>query len=213
MEQELKDLILKTLPNPSKFVYKESTNSFSCSIHDLHLFISLSNEQFEFYAVVTNKISYLFPVYGSTCFDLTELEDEFKVMRNRLENRGFIPADVQITSNENSVANRVYQPINKGNITEQKLKDLILKTLSNPGKFVYEESIHLIYGHIYDLYLSISFPGEQIRFSATLMNHKDRNPFLVYSSTCFDLLQLEDEFKAMRNRLEHRGFIPVEVAV
>lgn len=214
MEQELKDLVLRTLPNPSKFVFNKSTKSLTCNIHDLHLFISFSFERLWLSVVVVDrKISYPFNAYSSTCFDLTELEDEFKVMRSRLEHRGFIPGDVEITSKENSVTNRVYQPTNKVNITEQKLKDLIFKTLPNPSKFIYSESIHSMYCYIHDLYLFISFVNERLQFSAMVMNQKNTKPFKVYSSTCFDFLQLEDEFKAMRNRLEHRGFIPVEVAV
>ena len=97
MEQELKDLILKTLPSPSKFVFNKSTKSLTCNIHDLHLFISFVNERLQFSAMVMNqKNTKPFKVYSSTCFDFLQLEDEFKAMRNRLEYRGFIPVDVAV---------------------------------------------------------------------------------------------------------------------
>ncbi len=95
MEQELKDLILKTLPNPSKFDFAKCTNAFSCYIHDLHLYISMTNERFKFSLVVIDREELdSFVAYASTCFNLIELEDEFKAMKTRLESRGLIPAAV-----------------------------------------------------------------------------------------------------------------------
>ena len=97
MEQELKNLIVKTLPNPSKFRFAQCTNSFSCYIYDLHLFISLEDGRFKFSLVVIDREELnSFVTYASTCFDLTQLEDEFKTMRNRLECRGLIPVDVAV---------------------------------------------------------------------------------------------------------------------
>ena len=97
MEQELKDLILKTLPSPSKFVFAECTNSFSCYIHDLHLYISLEDERFKFSLVLIDRENMKsFLIYASTCFDLIQLEDEFKAMRNRLECRGLIPVGMAV---------------------------------------------------------------------------------------------------------------------
>ena len=97
MENQLKDLILRTLPNPSKFVFAECTNSFSCYIHDLHLYISLADGRFKFSLVaIDRKELKSFVAYASTCFDLIQLEDEFKAMRNRLECRGLIPVDMVV---------------------------------------------------------------------------------------------------------------------
>ena len=91
MEEHLKDLILRTLPNPSKFRFAECTNSFSCYIHDLHLTISLVDGWFKFSLVVIDRKELKsFIAYASTCFSLSELEDEFKAMRARLECRRLI---------------------------------------------------------------------------------------------------------------------------
>ncbi len=49
-EEELKNLVLRTLPNPNKFVFAECTNCLSCYIRRVHLSIYLMDDGFQYSA-------------------------------------------------------------------------------------------------------------------------------------------------------------------
>ena len=94
-EEDLKNLILRTLPNPNKFVFAECTNCLSCYVCRVHLSVYLMDDGFRYNATFCNTDQLKgWMLYGGYCFSLSELEDDLKVMRNRLECRGFIPVDV-----------------------------------------------------------------------------------------------------------------------
>ena len=98
-EEELKNLVLRTLPNPNKFVFAECTNCLNCYICRVHLSIYLMDDGFQYTATFcdTDQLKG-WMLYGGYCFSLSELEDDLKVMRNRLECRGFIPVSVVSSS-------------------------------------------------------------------------------------------------------------------
>ena len=97
VEKQLKDLILRILPNPSKFVFAECTNCLSCYIYDVHLSIYLIDDGFRYSATFCDREQLKgWMLYGGICFSLSELEDDLKAVRTRLENRGFIPAIVAV---------------------------------------------------------------------------------------------------------------------
>lgn len=91
MTTQLQEIIVSTLPNPSKFRIRH--NYCTVYVHDLHLAITEIDGRFQFSITKSYPGSLQsYQYYASTCFDLIQLEDEFKAMRARLEARGLLPA-------------------------------------------------------------------------------------------------------------------------
>ncbi len=97
--EDLKNLILRTLPNPNKFVFAECTNCLSCYVCRVHLSVYLMDDGFRYNATFCNTDQLKgWMLYGGYCFSLSELEGDLKVIKSRLECRGFIPVSVVLLS-------------------------------------------------------------------------------------------------------------------
>ncbi|MEM9924434.1 MAG: hypothetical protein AAF915_11900 [Cyanobacteria bacterium P01_D01_bin.50] len=103
MEEELKNLVAKTLPNPKTFRF--NNNALTCYIHDLHLAIKAIDGRFQFSLTRCNLETLTSDLlYSASAFNsLSELEEGLRAMGFEMKRRGFI----EILSNQDSSAPEV----------------------------------------------------------------------------------------------------------
>lgn len=93
MENQLKPLILRTLPTASRFLYAECTKCLQCRVSETSLSIYQHDDGFRYnlsYADRENLKAWM--IYGGFCFSLDELEADLKSIRERLNHRRLVTA-------------------------------------------------------------------------------------------------------------------------
>jgi hypothetical protein len=150
MEEELKKLVLKTLPDPKTFRF--NNNIFTCYVHDLHLTIKPIKERFQFSFTRSEPETFTSDiVYSASCFNsLSELEEGLATAGFDLERRGFIEIKLKedsasevesildlvdtktVESNiveSNSKPSRSYKPTYLQKTRKESLKQALIPTL------------------------------------------------------------------------------------
>ncbi|AKG21472.1 hypothetical protein [Calothrix sp. 336/3] len=120
MEEELRNLVLKALPNPKTFRF--NNNIFTCYVHDLHLTIKPINKSFQFSFTRSDPERLTSDmVYYASCFNsLSELEEGLAAAGSELERRGFIEIKLKedSTSEIDSILDLVETKTVESNLVE-----------------------------------------------------------------------------------------------
>lgn len=91
MENQLKALILRTLPTASKFLYADCTKCLQCRVSETSLSIYQHDDGYRYnLSYADRKELKAWMLYGGFCFSLEELVDDLESIKSRLESRKFL---------------------------------------------------------------------------------------------------------------------------
>ena len=97
-----------------------------------------------------------------------------------------------------------------------KLKALVCEHFPNAEKFYFSQGIdsHSLGCRIHDVSLTLYILDDgMLRYHCTYSELERLKAWMIYGGFCFKVDELADEVKAVKEGLQRRGFIPVEVAV